>query len=154
MTGQRRIEVVADWAALQGPRRVGELTATPARGKEVFAFEYDKAWLAAAPRQQLDPALVQYGGPQYPAKSRDNFGMFLDSSPDRWGRVLMRRREAQLARAEGREERRLLESDYLLGVHDGHRMGALRFRMGERFLDDNDHLASPPRLDARAHQRC
>ena len=56
MTGQRRIEVVADWAALQGPRRVGELTATPARGKEVFAFEYDKAWLAAAPRQQLDPA--------------------------------------------------------------------------------------------------
>ena len=144
MTGQRRIEVVADWAALQGPRRVGELTATPARGKEVFAFEYDKAWLAAAPRQQLDPALAQYGGPQYPAKSRDNFGMFLDSSPDRWGRVLMRRREAQLARAEGREERRLLESDYLLGVHDGHRMGALRFRMGERFLDDNDQLASPP----------
>jgi serine/threonine-protein kinase HipA len=56
----------------------------------------------------------------------------------------MRRREAQLARAEGREERRLLESDYLLGVHDGHRMGALRFRMGERFLDDNDQLASPP----------
>lgn len=41
-------------------------------------------------------------------------------------------------------ERRLLESDYLLGVHDGHRMGALRFRMDGRFLDDNDELASPP----------
>jgi serine/threonine-protein kinase HipA len=56
----------------------------------------------------------------------------------------MRRREAQLARAAGRAERRLLESDYLLGVHDGHRMGALRFRMDGRFLDNNDELASPP----------
>ncbi|HUH01553.1 MAG TPA: HipA domain-containing protein [Kofleriaceae bacterium] len=72
--------------------------------------------------------------------------MFLDSSPDRWGRVLMMRREAQRARAEARPERRLLESDYLLGVHDGHRMGALRFRTlpGGPFLDDDDQLASPP----------
>lgn len=144
MTRQRSIDVVADWAELHGPTQVGQLTATPARGKEVFAFEYDKAWLSTGPRQQLDPSLAQYGGPQYPAKNRDNFGMFLDSSPDRWGRVLMRRREAQLARAEGRDERRLLESDYLLGVHDGHRMGALRFRVDGRFLDDNDQLASPP----------
>ncbi len=144
MTGQRRIEVVADWAELGGATCLGHLTATPARGKEVFAFEYDKSWLAAGPRQQLDPSLALYSGPQYPAKSRENFGMFLDSAPDRWGRVLMRRREAQRARAEGREERRLLELDYLLGVHDGHRMGALRFRMDGRFLDDNDELASPP----------
>ena len=56
----------------------------------------------------------------------------------------MRRREAQVARTEGREERRLLESDYLLGVHDGHRMGALRFRVDGVFLDDNDELAAPP----------
>ena len=40
----------------------------------------------------------------------------------------MNRREAQLAREEGRKERKLLESDYLLGVYDEHRMGALRFR--------------------------
>jgi serine/threonine-protein kinase HipA len=88
--------------------------------------------------------MALYGGAQYPAKSRENFGVFLDSSPDRWSRVLMRRREAQRARAEGRTERRLLESDYLLGVHDGHRMGALRFRVDGRFLDDDDELASPP----------
>jgi serine/threonine-protein kinase HipA len=123
---------------------MGQLTATPARGKEVFAFEYDKAWLSSASRQQLDPSMSLYGGAQYPAKNRENFGVFLDSSPDRWGRVLMRRREAQLARAEGRAEHRLLESDYLLGVYDGHRMGALRFRMDGRFLDDNHALASPP----------
>jgi serine/threonine-protein kinase HipA len=144
MSKQRIIEVVADWVGLEGPTPMGQLTATPARGKEVFAFEYDKAWLSTASRQELDPSMALHAGPQYPAKNRASFGVFLDSSPDRWGRVLMRRREAQLARAEGRAERRLLESDYLLGVHDGHRMGALRYRMGGRFLDDSDDLASPP----------
>ena len=144
MVEQRVIEVFADWADLGGATRMGRLTATPVRGKEVFAFEYDERWLASAGRRQLDPALALYGGPQYPAKNRENFGLFLDSSPDRWGRMLMERREAQRARTEGRAERRLLESDYLLGVHDGHRMGALRFRMDGRFLDDDDELASPP----------
>jgi serine/threonine-protein kinase HipA len=144
MSQQRVIEVVADWALLGGATLMGHLTATPARGKEVFAFEYDKAWLSMESRQQLDPSMALYEGPQYPGTKRENFGVFLDSSPDRWGRVLMRRREAQLARAGGRAERRLLESDYLLGVHDGHRMGALRFRMDGRFLDDNHELVSPP----------
>ncbi len=144
MSKPRIIEVVADWADLGGPTRMGLLSATPARGKEIFAFEYDPAWLSSVARQQLDPSLALYGGPQYPAQTRESFGVFLDSSPDRWGRVLMRRREAQLARAEQRAERRLLESDYLLGVHDGHRMGALRFRMEDRFLDVNDDFASPP----------
>jgi len=144
MSTQRVIDVVADWVELGGPTLMGHLTATPARAKEVFAFEYDKEWLSKAPRQALDPAMALYGGPQYPAKHRETFGVFLDSSPDRWGRVLMRRREAHLARAEERAERRLRESDYLLGVHDRHRMGALRFRVDGRFLDDNDELASPP----------
>jgi len=144
MSKQHVIEVVADWVGLEGPTSMGHLTATPARGKEVFAFEYHKEWLSTASRQQLDPSMALYGGPQYPTKNRENFGVFLDSSPDRWGRVLMRRREAQLSRTERRAERRLLESDYLLGVHDGHRMGALRFRVDGRFLDDNDELASPP----------
>jgi serine/threonine-protein kinase HipA len=144
MSKQRVIDVVADWRTLGGPTLMGHLTATPARGEEVFAFEYDRAWLSSSSRQQLDPSMALYAGPQDPAVERPSFGVFLDSSPDRWGRVLMRRREAQLARAEERAERRLLESDYLLGVHDGQRMGALRFRIGDRFLDDHDQLASPP----------
>lgn len=144
MPERRVVEVVADWAGLGGPTRMGELSATPSRGKEVFAFEYDSSWLSSQARQALDPSLMLYEGPQYPAGERPNFGVFLDSSPDRWGRVLMRRREAHLAREEGRAERRLLESDYLLGVHDGHRMGALRFRRDGRYIDDNDELASPP----------
>jgi len=75
-----------------------------------------------------------------------NFGVFLDSSPDRWGRLLMRRREAAIARAEGRNANTLRESDYLLGVFDGHRMGALRFKdkLDGPFLNDNKDFASPP----------
>jgi serine/threonine-protein kinase HipA len=152
VSDQRTIEVVADWASLGRPVPMGRLTATPARGKEVFAFQYDEAWLASGSGRQLDPSLQLYGGPQYPGKDRDNFGVFLDSSPDRWGRVLMRRREAQLARAQGRAPRRLLESDHLLGVHDGHRMGALRFRVDGVFLDDDDELASPPWTSLRELQ--
>ncbi len=56
----------------------------------------------------------------------------------------MKRREAQLARDEKREEHKLVESDYLLGVYDEHRMGALRFRTDPHgpFPDNNKALAS------------
>lgn len=146
MVAERRtIEVVADWLGLGGPTRMGRLHATRGRGKETFAFEYDEAWLDSKPALALDPALQFYPGHQYAPVDRGNFGVFLDSSPDRWGRVLLRRREAQLARKEKRQERTLLELDYLLGVYDGHRLGALRFRAeGSPFLDDNTELASPP----------
>lgn len=142
---RRSVAVWADWAGLGGAARMGSLHATPTRGKEVFSFEYDRAWLAAGHAQELDPALRLHHGPQYLSGERENFGVFLDSSPDRWGRVLLQRREAQLAREEERKARRLFELDYLLGVYDGHRMGALRFRVGDGpFLDDNTALASPP----------
>lgn len=143
---QRAIEVWADWAELGSPRRMGVLYATPARSKEVFSFEYDSAWLKGGQVLSLDPSLQLFAGKQYPASDQKNFGLFLDSSPDRWGRKLMERCEAQVSRAEGRPERPLHESDYLLGVYDGHRMGALRFRLdaGGPFLDDNSKLASPP----------
>jgi serine/threonine-protein kinase HipA len=144
MTDRREIEVWADWKELGKAILMGRLFATPSRGKEIFSFEYDQAWLEGGHRDRLDPALGLFAGPQYPPTEKGNFGLFFDSCPDRWGRVLLRRREAWLARAEGRVERRLMESDYLLGVHDGHRMGALRFRMGGAFLDDNDELAAPP----------
>ena len=143
---QRCFEVWADWAGLGGPVFMGTLCATPARSKEIFSFEYDRDWLGNWPMQTLDPALTLYQGPQYAVADKDNFGLFLDSSPDRWGRRLMQRREAQTAREEKRDPRLLRESDYLLGVYDGHRMGGLRFRatLGGPFLDDNTALASPP----------
>lgn len=143
---QLKIQVWADWVSIGGPMFMGTLFATLSRGKEIFSFEYDADWLKSPHAQTLDPSLLLFGGPQYAPVGQDNFGLFLDSCPDRWGRLLMRRREAQTAREEKRRERKLLESDYLLGVHDSHRMGGLRFRLTARgpFLDDNQHLASPP----------
>ena len=145
-SAQRIIEVWADWEALGPPQQMGTLTATPARGKEIFAFAYDSAWLKSRTAQSLDPSLRLFSGPQYPSINRSNFGIFLDSSPDRWGRFLMDRWEAQTAREEGRTRQMLRESDYLLGVYDEHRMGALRFRIDPEghFLDDNREFASPP----------
>jgi serine/threonine-protein kinase HipA len=143
---RRAIEVWADWIGLGGPSQLGTLHATTTRGKESFAFEYDRGWLDSPHSLVLDPSLQLYRGKQHAPVGRENFGVFLDSCPDRWGRVLMRRREAQLARRERRAERTLRESDYLLGVFDRHRMGALRFRLDADgpFLDDCEGMASPP----------
>jgi serine/threonine-protein kinase HipA len=143
---QKAIQVCAHWHGMSDPVLMGTLFAAPSRGKEIFSFEYDKEWLQSPYAQSLDPDLGLFTGPQYARDGHDNFGLFLDSSPDRWGRVLMQRREAQQAQAEERDVRSLFESDYLLGVYDAHRMGALRFRMSEDapFLDNQAKLAAPP----------
>lgn len=143
----KEIFVFADWIEASGPKLMGTLTAELVRGKEIFSFEYDKAWLSSKAAQVLDPDLQLYSGPQYlNDQEKFNFGVFLDSSPDRWGRILMQRREAAKARAEARKPKKLFETDYLLGVYDGHRMGGLRFKTDIRqpFLSDDDRLASPP----------
>ena len=143
---QKAVQVCAHWRGMDGPMLMGTLHAAPSRGKEVFSFEYDQAWLESSQAQVLDPNLGLFSGPQYARDGHDNFGVFLDSCPDRWGRALMQRREAQQARAEARDACQLLESDYLLGVHDAHRMGALRFRLSDDtpFLDDREDMAAPP----------
>jgi serine/threonine-protein kinase HipA len=94
----------------------------------------------------LDPDLQLYSGAFYPRGDKPNFGVFLDSCPDRWGRVLMQRREAVIARQERRQPKKLSGSDFLLGVYDGHRMGALRFKTeeGGPFLNNNKERAAPP----------
>ena len=143
---QRSIQVYAGWVGLEQPVLMGTLHSTQVRGKEVFSFEYADAWLQSGNVQNLDPDLQFYSGQQYLGEGKSNFGIFLDSSPDRWGRVLMDRREALLARKEERKARTLFEADYLLGVFDGHRMGALRFKEDEagEFLNKNKEMASPP----------
>jgi serine/threonine-protein kinase HipA len=144
---RRSIHVHADWQGLDGPRPVGRLDVERLRGKEVFSFTYDPEWLRSGPRHLLDPELDLFPGPQYlKGAVRQNFGLFLDSSPDRWGRVMMRRREATLARLEGRDERPLFDSDFLLGVHDMQRMGGLRFSLSDEgpFLNDAADMACPP----------
>ena len=127
------------------PALLGTLYIETVRGGEHCAFEYDRAWLRASrPQAFLDPNLAYYNGRQYPPNS--GFGIFADSAPDRWGRVLMDRRERLNAAREGRKPRRLLESDYLLGVYDEVRMGALRFKAEKEgaFLSDDTGTAVPP----------
>lgn len=138
--------VYAHWEGMDRPFFMGTLHATPSRGKEIFSFEYDTAWLRSAYGQRIDPDLQLFQGPQYLSDTKSNFGIFLDSSPDRWGRVLMMRKEAAKARAEGRRAATLMESDYMLGVYDGSRMGGLRFKLAadDPFLDDNKAMSAPP----------
>lgn len=64
----------------------------------------------------------------------------------------MQRREAALAKQEKRPAKKLLESDFLLGVYDGHRMGALRFKLEEKglFLNNNEQMTTPPWTSLRA----
>jgi serine/threonine-protein kinase HipA len=140
------IQVYADWIGLDRPALMGVLSVVHTKGHEVFSFAYDKEWLKKGGAQNLDPDLQLYVGHQYLGSGKKNFGIFLDSSPDRWGRVLMARREAIQARTTGRKERTLFEEDYLLGVFDAHRMGALRFKLKSEgpFLNNDDNFATPP----------
>ena len=146
MKNNREILVYADWEGLETPQMVGTLFSSRSRGKEIFSFEYDEKWLQSSSVQEIDPDLGLFSGIQYLHDEKSNFGVFLDSSPDRWGRVLMDRRESILARMENRQRRVLNESDYLLGVFDEQRMGALRFKESTTgtFVNDNRSFATPP----------
>ena len=142
-----KIWVYADWQFMEETQLIGFLTAQRVRGKEIFSFEYAEAWINRQnPILFLDPHLGFYKGKQYLPEEKNNFGIFLDSSPDRWGRLLMRRREAWQAKEEGRDEHMLFETDFLLGVFDGHRMGAVRFKLCEDgpFMNDQKKMATPP----------
>ena len=140
------ILVYADWYELKGPHLMGILKAELLKGKEIFSFSYDKSWIETGMAQELDPDLKMYTGPQFINDDKPNFGLFLDSSPDRWGRVLMKRREAIKARDEERRQDPLFESDFLLGVYDETRMGALRFKLDPdgSFLNEGNEMPTPP----------
>lgn len=146
IANDKEILVFADWLGLRGPQLMGRLFTSRLRGKEVFQFEYEPDWIKSDSLLQIDPELGHFTGRQFPSAGRNIFGVFLDSMPDRWGRQLMLRREALLARKEGRAVNHLFESDYLLGVFDKQRQGALRYKLAgdNRFLNDDRTLAVPP----------
>jgi serine/threonine-protein kinase HipA len=147
----KQILVYADWNELGGTRFMGTLQVEFIRNKEVFSFSYAQEWLKTGQSLMLDPDLGLYNGPQFIRDDKPNFGLFLDSSPDRWGRVMMERRESLQAKQEGRKSRQLFESDFLLGVSDLYRMGAIRFKLVEDgpFLDANTTMAAPPMASLR-----
>jgi serine/threonine-protein kinase HipA len=106
-------------------------------------FSYEPGWLKHAHAFLLDPELDLTAGEFFPGNS--NFGVFMDSCPDRWGQLLMKRREAVEAKDEGRTPRTLGSWEFLLGVQDCTRMGALRYsRPGEQHFLADEALSAPP----------
>src|SRR5579863_1580942 len=145
----KRPEVVAvlvDLPQFEEPALMGTLRCQSSRTGDILSFAYDDGWLKRPTAFTFDPDLALVTGPQYPGPDRTNFGIFLDSSPDRWGRVLMQKRENLRARQQARKARSLTEWDFLIGVHDETRLGALRFRDRDsaRFIDSDDQFAAPP----------
>ncbi|WP_027125476.1 type II toxin-antitoxin system HipA family toxin [Gelidibacter mesophilus] len=143
--GKTDIYIYAHWKGMQEPQLIGVLSALHAKGKKAFSFEYNKDWLKSKKQLVLDPDIQFYNGPQYP-NNKENFGVFLDSMPDTWGRTLMKRKRAQLASETGERARTLYDIDYLLGVYDESRMGALRFKTDPDgpFLDNDNLTPTPP----------
>lgn len=148
------IYVYGDWQELETPMLMGILSAHQAKGRKAFSFSYDKLWLKSGHHYQLDPDLHLFAGPQF-VNEKENFGLFLDSMPDTWGRTLMKRREAQLSKLKGEKAKTLYDIDFLLGVYDETRMGALRYKLdpeGE-FLDNDTTKATPPWSTVRELQQ-
>lgn len=137
------ILVYAHWVGMSEPLWMGTLSAQEVRGYLSWSYAYNKEWLKTQSRKYLDPDLQWAVGPQY-STAKPNFGIFLDSMPDRWGKTLMQRREAIL-NIKG-QRKRLTDVDYLLGVNDLTRMGGLRFKLEADgpFLDDHDEASVPP----------
>lgn len=144
MEEDKVIYVFADFLSFHN-ELIGRIYVSQTRGKEFYSFEYDQSWLTNG-NMILDPDLQLYKGRQYINDDKNIFGVFADSCPDRWGRRLMKRREEIRAKRAEEKPRKLLESDYLLGVYDEARMGGLRFKTdieGE-FLSDDKEFATPP----------
>ena len=140
-----RVQGEQIWVWLDDPsfgplQRIGTLSRGD-RGSVRFA--YDAAWLKKAHAFPLDPELDLTAGEFYPGNA--NFGVFMDSCPDRWGQVLMKRREAVEAREQGRTPRTLGVWEFLLGIQDCTRIGALRMSRPDAdiFLAD-EALSAPP----------
>lgn len=140
----KKVYVYENWMSDE-PSLLGTLYIDVLRGSEVYSFEFDETWLNNPHINILDPNLHFYSGRQY-INDKNIFGLFSDSAPDRWGRLLLNRRERIIANNESRKPNKLYESDYLLGVYDETRMGGLRFKTDKEgdFLSSDRATSVPP----------
>ena len=148
----KTLYVYADFDWLDEPMLVGELGYELLRGSDSYAFKFDNNWLRQFGSLFLSADINNYPGQQYTQPGRDIFGCFSDALPDRWGRLLLNRREQILAAEERRPIRRLSSFDYLIGIDDFSRMGGFRFKTipdGD-FINCDSHLRIPPLADLRS----
>ena len=144
MNKEKEIYVYADFLD-HHCEPVGTIYVSESRGRETYAFEYESSWLKQSDHF-LDPDLQLYAGRQYVRDDKKIFGVFADSCPDRWGRLLMKRREEIRAKATEERPKKLLDSDFLTGVYDEARMGGLRFKTSRDgdFVSSDREYATPP----------
>lgn len=105
--------------------QAGRLHTSLRRGRVSSMFTYDAQYLADPAGYALEPGLPLAGG-AWPIQGALP-ASFSDAAPDRWGRNLIARRARAEAAADGRPAPQLDDRDFLLGVSDETRQGALRF---------------------------
>ena len=148
----RTLFIYADFDWLGEPLLVGELGYESLRGSDSYSFKFDNEWLRQYGGLFLSADINNYPGLQYTQPGRDIFGCFSDALPDRWGRLLLNRREQIQATEEKRPVRRLSSFDYLMGIDDFSRMGGFRFKLSQEgeFINCEKTLRIPPLTDIRA----
>ena len=148
----KTLYVYAEFDWLAAPTLVGELGYESLRGSDSYAFKFDNDWLRRYGSLFLSADINNYPGQQYTQPGRGIFGCFSDALPDRWGRLLLNRREQILATEERRSIRRLSSFDYLIGIDDFSRMGGFRFKtaLEGEFINCDSHLRIPPLTDLRS----
>ena len=148
----KRITVYADFDFLSTPQEIGVLGYEHVRGKDHFVFEYSRQWLKQHGGILLSGDLMNVPSLQHPRGNDNVFGFVKDSFPDRWGRLLLDRRERLTAQSEGRPMRKLTDYDYLVGIEDFTRMGGIRYKEEENngFINANEKFLVPPIESLRA----
>lgn len=145
----RTIFIYADFDWLEKPLLLGELGYESLRGSDSYSFKYDNSWLRQYGSLFLSADINNYPGWQYTQPEREIFGCFSDALPDRWGRLLLNRREQILATEEHRPVCKLSSFDYLIGIDDFSRMGGFRFKASQdgEFINCEESLRIPPLTD-------
>lgn len=148
----RILFIYSDFDWLDEPLPVGELGYESLRGSDSYSFKYDNDWLRLYGGLFLSADINNYPGQQYTQPDRDIFSCFSDALPDRWGRMLLNRREQILSTEEKRPVRKLSSFDYLMGIDDFSRMGGFRFKESPdgEFINCEKSLRIPPLTDIRA----
>lgn len=145
MTVPSEVEVWLDDRGAE-PLRAGLLRASFQGGRSLASssFEYDAGFLAHRDRYALSPDLPLVAGRQFAPETYALFGAFSDAAPDDWGRRIIDADHAVQLSRDATLPRGIGDFDYLLGVSDRSRSGALRLRdpLTGEWLSTNDGVAN------------